>query len=187
MVCVVCKYTPFELFAGFGEDVRVLDGMARDFDLSDTVSHVNLCGFGKSVIQASLEGRAPQLVLVNCCDVMRRSYEIIEGSGSAEFVHLMDLPHSCGPCQIKNLARQLKRLKDAYARFCGKPFNLKACQAAFCNPEQPEAEYVAVLGVRAGREMQQMIEQVFSIPVRNLTCTGNRRVVLDDRALAADD
>ena len=187
MVCAVCKYTPFELFAGFGEDVRVLDGMARDFDLSDTVSHVNLCGFGKSVIQASLEGRAPQLVLVNCCDVMRRSYEIIEGSGSAEFVHLMDLPHSCGPCQIKNLARPLKRLKDAYARFCGKPFNLKACQAAFYNLEQPEGEYVAVLGVRAGREMQQMIEQVFSMPVRNLTCTGNRRVVLDDRALATDD
>ena len=48
MVCAVCKYTPFELFAGFGEDVRVLDGMARDFDLSDTVSHVNLCGSGKA-------------------------------------------------------------------------------------------------------------------------------------------
>lgn len=187
MVCAVCKYTPFELFAGFGEEVQVLDRMARDFDLSDTVTHVNLCGFGKSVIQASLEGRAEQLVLVNCCDVMRRSFEIIRASDSTEFIHLIDLPHSCGPCQIKNLARQLVKLKDAYARFSGKTFDLKACQAAFFKPEQPGGEYVAVLGVRAGREMQQMIEQVFNMPVRNLTCTGNRNLAMSEQALATDD
>ena len=27
----------------------------------------NLCGFGKSVIQAVLDGKVDELVLVNCC------------------------------------------------------------------------------------------------------------------------
>ncbi|MBO4365846.1 MAG: hypothetical protein J5804_06105, partial [Eggerthellaceae bacterium] len=41
-VSVVCKYTPMELFAGFGQECRVVEHMARDFDLSHTVAHVNL-------------------------------------------------------------------------------------------------------------------------------------------------
>ena len=46
--------------------------MPENFELSDQIAHANLCGFGKSVIQAVLEGKVEQLVLVNCCDSMRR-------------------------------------------------------------------------------------------------------------------
>ena len=51
----VCKYTPVELFKGFGEDCAVLEEMPENFELSDKIAHANLCGFGKSVIQAVLE------------------------------------------------------------------------------------------------------------------------------------
>lgn len=187
MISVVCKYTPVELFAGFGQECTVLDRMADNFDLSDSVSHVNLCGFGKTVIQTAMEGRAEQLVLVNCCDVMRRVYEVANASGTSTFTYLMDLPHTDGPCQVDMLARSLKRLKDAYARSSDTAFDLKACQAAFKKPEPYTEPYIGVLGVRAGVEMEQMIRDSFDLPVRNLTCTGNRRLSMDPDALATDD
>lgn len=187
MISVVCKYTPLELFAGFGQDVEVLDHMADNFDLSDGVAHVNLCGFGKTVIQTALEGGADQLVLVNCCDVMRRAYELVQEAGSGSFTYMMDLPHTDGPCQIDALARSLKRLRNAYEKSSGIPFDLKACQAAFAPAVAPTQPYVGILGVRAGFEMQQMIEETFDVPVRNLTCTGNRDVSMDPAALATDD
>ena len=58
MIHYVCKYTPLELFKGFGEECAVLEEMPENFELSDQIAHANLCGFGKSVIQAVLEGKA---------------------------------------------------------------------------------------------------------------------------------
>lgn len=55
MIHYVCKYTPTELFQGFGEKCAVLEEMPENFEMSDQIAHANLCGFGKSVIQAVLE------------------------------------------------------------------------------------------------------------------------------------
>ena len=60
MIHYVCKYTPLELFKGFGEECAVLEEMPENFELSDQIAHANLCGFGKSVIQAVLEGKVEQ-------------------------------------------------------------------------------------------------------------------------------
>ena len=68
MINYVCKYAPVELFKGFGQECAVLEEMPENFDKSDKIAHANLCGFGKSVIQAVLEGKVEERVLVNCCD-----------------------------------------------------------------------------------------------------------------------
>ena len=85
MIHYVCKYTPIELFKGFGEECIVLEEMPENFDVSDRVAHANLCGFGKSVIQAVLEGKVENLVLVNCCDSMRRVYDIVKSTKKCKF------------------------------------------------------------------------------------------------------
>ena len=92
MIYYVCKYTPIELFRGFGEECSVLEEMPENFEQSDQIAHANLCGFGKSVIQAVLEGKVEQLVLVNCCDSMRRVYDIVESTGKCKFLYMLDLP-----------------------------------------------------------------------------------------------
>ena len=48
MIHYVCKYTPTELFQGFGEKCAVLEEMPENFEMSDQIAHANLCGFGKS-------------------------------------------------------------------------------------------------------------------------------------------
>ena len=59
----VCKYTPTELLTALGGQCALLDEAPENFDLSDQVAHPNLCGFGKSVIQAALAGQVKELVL----------------------------------------------------------------------------------------------------------------------------
>lgn len=105
MIHYVCKYTPVELFKGFGEDCAVLEEMPENFELSDKIAHANLCGFGKSVIQAVLEGKVENLVLVNCCDSMRRVYDIVESTGKCKFLYLLDLPHEDNECEKVKFAQ----------------------------------------------------------------------------------
>ena len=62
----ICKYTPVELLRAFGGEVAILNHMPDNFDLSDQVSHPNLCGFGKALLEACMEGQVKEVVLVNC-------------------------------------------------------------------------------------------------------------------------
>ena len=57
----VCKYTPTELLTALGGQCALLDEAPENFDLSDQVAHPNLCGFGKSVIQAALAGQVKEV------------------------------------------------------------------------------------------------------------------------------
>ena len=106
MINYVCKYAPVELFKGFGQDCAVLEEMPENFDKSDKIAHANLCGFGKSVIQAVLEGKVEELVLVNCCDSMRRVYDIIENTKKCKFLYMLDLPHEDNECENIKLHSQ---------------------------------------------------------------------------------
>ena len=183
----VCKYTPLELFAGFGCEMRPFDDMPQDIDLADHDVPVNLCGFGRSVLQAVFSGRARQLVLVNCCDVMRRVYEILKAEGCCDFLYLLDLPHCASSCATQTYARSLKRLRDAYAAASGRDFDLSRCLAAFERPEPQTQDYIGIIGVRAGAQLEQMVQGQISLPVRNLTCTSGRAVALDDGAATAPE
>ena len=61
MIHYVCKYTPVELFKGFGEECAVLEKKCRRIlNCLIKIAHANLCGFGKSVIQAVLEGKVDE-------------------------------------------------------------------------------------------------------------------------------
>ena len=42
MIYYVCKYTPIELFRGFGEECSVLEEMPENFEQSDPVSYTHL-------------------------------------------------------------------------------------------------------------------------------------------------
>ena len=114
MIHYVCKYTPIELFAGFGETCAVLEEMPENFEMSDQIAHANLCGFGKSVIQAVLQGKADELVMVNCCDSMRRVYDIVASTGKCKFLYMLDLPHDDNECEKEKFAAAIRRLKEAY-------------------------------------------------------------------------
>ena len=176
MIYYVCKYTPIELFRGFGEECSVLEEMPENFEQSDQIAHANLCGFGKSVIQAVLEGKVEQLVLVNCCDSMRRVYDIVESTGKCKFLYMLDLPHDDNECEKVKFAGTIRRLKKAYEAYSGKVFDKRAFIKSFITPEMNTEPYIGVLGVRVSGILEDMIQDNIQMDVENLTCTGGRKL-----------
>ena len=176
MIHYVCKYTPLELFSGFGEECEVLEEMPGNFDLADRIAHANLCGFGKSVIQAVLEGKTKQLVIVNCCDSMRRVYDIVKSTGKCDFLYMLDMPHDDSECAKAKLAHEIFRLKEIYEKFSGRCFDKSAFLNSFFCEEENRKPYIGVLGVRVSGELEKMIMDNIGMDVKNLTCTGARRI-----------
>ena len=178
MIHYVCKYTPIELFKGFGEECAVLEEMPENFEMSDQIAHANLCGFGKSVIQAVLEGKADQLVLVNCCDSMRRVYDIVASTGKCKFLYMLDLPHEDNECEKVKFAGAIHRLKDAYEAYSGQQFDKEFFLRSFAESEKEREPYIGVLGVRVSGVQEDMIQDNIQMKVDNLTCTGGRRLAV---------
>lgn len=176
MISYVCKYTPTELFAGFGEQCVPLETMRRDYPLADKYGHQNICGFGKSVIEAVCRGEVSELVLTNCCDVMRRVYDIARNSGTCKFVYFLDLPHADNDCAQERFGKSLAQLKDAYAAYSGKPFDLDACLAAFRKPQVFSGRYIGIIGARVNPELEAYIATKVGEKVVNHTCIGTRNV-----------
>lgn len=82
----VCKYTPIELLTALGAECENLNGMQEGFDRADQLAHSNICGFGKSLLEAVMSGQVHELVLVNCCDTIRSVYDVLEESGKLDFL-----------------------------------------------------------------------------------------------------
>ena len=135
----VCKYTPIELLTALGAECENLNGMQEGFDRADQLAHSNICGFGKSLLEAVMSGQVHELVLVNCCDTIRSVYDVLEESGKLDFLYLVDMLHSGGECSRQRTAAQLKGLAKAYAAYKGTTFDAKAFRAAFHAPEKRPA------------------------------------------------
>ena len=127
----VCKYTPVELLTALGGECALLDEAPDAFDLSDQVAHPNLCGFGKSVIQAVMAGHVKEVVLVNCCDTIRRTYDILKEFGNLDFLYLLDILHGKSGCSVDHAKHQLMDLAEAYGKYKGTQFDKNAFFAAF--------------------------------------------------------
>ena len=172
----ICKYTPVELLEALGGECRVLDFMPENFDLSDQVSHPNLCGFGKAVMEACMEGKVRELVLVNCCDTIRSAYDVLLAHGKLDFLYLMDLPHCDDVCAREKTRSELLRLAEAYGAYKGTQFQPGRFRAAFHPLSRPAEPYLSVLGGRVGEELFALMEESMPLPLRNDTCVHNRSV-----------
>lgn len=170
----ICKYTPVELLRAFGGECVILNHMPENFDLSDQVSHPNICGFGKSLLEACMEGQVRELVLVNCCDTIRSAYDVLLESGKVDFLFMLDMLHGTDTCSRQRTKDELLRLAEAYGTYKGKAFDRQAFCAAFTERQRPAEPYISVLGARVGDELFQMMEKTMPLPVRNDTCVNNR-------------
>lgn len=172
----ICKYTPVELLEAFGGQCAILNHMPDNFDLADQVAHPNICGFGKSLLEACMKGHVKELVLVNCCDTIRSAYDVLLEYGKLDFLFLLDIMHSGATCSREHALSELKRLAEAYGAYKGTQFNAKCFHEAFLERTRPTAPYLSVLGARVGDELFQMMEKTMPLPVRNDTCVNNRAV-----------
>ncbi|MCD8346944.1 MAG: acyl-CoA dehydratase activase [Lachnospiraceae bacterium] len=172
----VCKYTPLELLAAFGGECENLNHMPEGFDYADQIAHPNICGFGKSVLEAVLAGDVKELVLVNCCDTIRSVYDLLEDTGQMDFLYMVDMLHCGNACSRERVAAQLKDLAEKYGKYKGRTFDYETFRKAFAPRERTQTPHIAVLGARMGDELFAMTEKSMPLPVVNETCVHNRSV-----------
>ena len=182
----ICKYTPVELLRAFGGECAILNHMPDNFDLSDQVSHPNICGFGKSLLEACMEGKVRELVLVNCCDTIRSAYDVLLESGKLDFLFMLDMLHSGDGCSRERTKSELLRLAKAYGEYKGASFDEEKFRAAFEEKRRPREPYISVLGARVGEELYQMMERTMPLPVYNDTCVNNRSLPAPEAGLDFD-
>ena len=172
----VCKYTPIELLESLGGECENFNHMPEGFDLADQVSHPNICGFGKTLLEGVMEGKIKELVLVSCCDTIRSVYDILLESGKLDFLYILDVLHCDSACSRERMAAQLKGLAKAYAQYKGTEFDAGKFRTAFHAQEKITKSHIAVLGARMGQELFEMTSKAMPLPVENDTCVHNRSV-----------
>lgn len=128
------------------------------------MSHPNLCGFGKALLEACLEGSVRELVLVNCCDTIRSVYDVLLEHGNLDFLYLMDALHTGGTCARTRMKEELLRLARAYGAYRGTEFDPEKFRAAFCPPDRPAGPYLSVLGARVGDALFEQMERTMPLP-----------------------
>ncbi|WP_130812852.1 acyl-CoA dehydratase activase [Olsenella sp. Marseille-P4559] len=171
-VLYACKYTPTELLAGFGATPHIAEADVASFAYADALAHPNLCGFGKGLIERMMAADAREAVLVTCCDVVRRVYDVLRASGRMDFLFLLDLPHRRGPAEVALFRRRLRALADAYASYSGATFDVGAACAA-CGTGVGRADNrVTLLGAHASASLVAEVEKDVGMPVENATCTN---------------
>ena len=191
MLYTTCKYAPEELFSGFGVPTMRLDPNPVSFSCADGCAHPNLCGFAKAVIEEVRTRDVRELIITDCCDAMRRTYDVLSRQ-QLDFLWFLPLPHKSGPAEVRMFAKYLKELADAYGKYLGRPFSTEDALAA-CRSSQtitaPEGAapgpLIHVLGAHGGQLLLRQVDEVFpGYEVRDETCSGNRHFPSDMTACA---
>ena len=93
MIGYTCKYTPVELLAALGGQPALLNREANAFSHAEALTHNHFCCHAKAVLEECRRDGVRELVLVNCCDSIRRCYDVLRAQGGLDFLFLLDLPH----------------------------------------------------------------------------------------------
>ena len=182
----VCKYTPLEWISGFDLPVQRLDPAPSSFECADTCAHPNLCGYGKAVLEEVLGKGIKRLLLVDCCDVCRRIYDVLREQGNMEFLFLMALPHKNGKAECALLERELHRLSQALIKLTGKPLDEKKALSAWKQNHQTAKgastaqPHILLTGAHGGSLLLKTLRNSAAMPVVDGTCTGNRDLSVPD-------
>ena len=182
----ICKYTPLELLQAYSGVCENINTMQKDFFYADELAHSNICGFGKSVLEAVMNGDVKELILVNCCDTIRSIYDVLYDSGKLDFLYFLDILHSDGLCSVEQVSKQLQKLAKAYGEYKGTNFDLELFGKSFQRMEQIQEPYVSVLGARMGEELFEMVQESMPYQTKNDTCVNNRSVSSVEMPLTDD-
>ncbi len=178
-VYTVCKYSPDELLAGFGLKTERLDPGPVSLSCAESCGHPNLCGYGKAVLEEVLMRDIRCLLLVDCCDVCRRIYDILRERGNMEFLYLLSLPHKNGSAEISRMESALRRLCAVLADQTGRSFDAASARAAWQEAGRDRSDpprRLVLTGAHGGGELLRTLRQRSTLPVADETCTGRRRL-----------
>ena len=184
MIYTTCRYAPIELFKGFNEEHKIIEVKVKNFSCAENYVHPNLCSYAKAVIETVLKENIKELVLTDCCDAVRRSYDVLQESNQLDFIFLLSLPHKNTEADYRRFAKSLEKLIKEYSHYKKKEINYDlVMQEIGKNIDTkkyiPETNFIRLAGAHGGEALKKEIKTVFhDIEVVDDTCTGNRHLSL---------
>lgn len=173
MIGYTCKYTPVELLTAFGAEPVELNSESPDFDYAQNLTHGNMCSHMKALLEEVHREGIDELILVNCCDSIRRAYDILKPE--MKFLFIMDLPHAAGSCAKQRLASEITRLVKEYSAYSHRTFDWEAfCKDFVGYPDLPDEPYIALMGARAPKGLAETLADSVPLPLSDRTCNRNR-------------
>lgn len=181
MIGYVCKYTPVELLECFGESCTRIDPDVNNFEKSDALMHPNMCTYSKAVLEECLNSEMDSLILVNCCDSIKRLYDVLKYSGKFRFLYLLDLPRKIDKDAVMLFRSELTRL----IKYMEKSTDIKFDENKLISKSVSEEELkknlnndfpkVSLLGARCKNYIKDVIQKSGAEIACDLTCTGLKR------------
>jgi len=176
MTGYVCKYTPVEIIRAFDEGVCRIEPKVKSVEKAMSLTHPNMCSFMKGALEEIIRENINEIILVNCCDSIRRLYDILRGK--VKFIHIIDLPRKITGSAYSLFYRELFHFIGAYESYKGKKFDLNKFKKVLAEHKMENAckgKCVAVFGGRLNDGVIENIKKRCNLDVVNLTCTGISR------------
>ncbi|EJP6472415.1 acyl-CoA dehydratase activase [Clostridium sp. L74] len=184
MFAYTCKYTPLSILEAFDEVPIKINSIAYAFDKSDALMHPNMCTYCKSLFENLINCNSDQLILMNCCDSMRRLYDVLKSQSNIKYLYMIDLPHKNNCCSRILLKESFIKFIDNYEKFSSKKFNIEKFKLSIENHIAHSGNLnnnfnnsIALLGGRCDESFVNMIENCTGSSVLNLTCTGENFIL----------
>ncbi len=171
----ICKYTPVEIIEAFRTNAINIDPSVSSFDNADALMHTNVCFYAKGVLEYCIKNNVKELVLVNCCDSIKRLYDVLKNK--LRFVHLIDLPNKHNQCSLDLFKDEILKFISAYEKYSKKRFSINELSRVLKSKEEkvklkPGKINIALLGARAKDSLIKTIEKECNV-MFNFTCTGD--------------
>ncbi|MHC6180128.1 acyl-CoA dehydratase activase [Clostridium sp. JNZ X4-2] len=178
MIGYVCKYTPFHIIKAFGEKTVKIDPHVSGFDKAETLMHPNICTYAKAVLEECINSAISNVVLVNCCDSIKRLYDVLKSSPDFNFVYLIDVPRKKNRASYLIMKSEIIKFINSMEKFTGKKFDEDKF-IDIVNSEVPQKSSepsdinIALMGSRVKDSTVKQIQDTGASVNFNFTCTGN--------------
>ncbi len=193
MLGYICKYTPVEVLNGFGETVIKIEPTAFGSAKVDALLHPNLCAYAKAVLEEIMtENTLEGIILVNCCDSIRRLYDVVKFHWSDKFVYMIDVPRKNDSSAVRLFVNEIKKLIRSYGEFSGKSFDSKCFRVPkpYCviSDEVKNSKVnIIFMGARCKQSIIDIIQNAGAVVAYNFTCSSQPHDKVDFVATGNED
>ncbi len=190
MIGYLCKYTPIHIIQSFGEYTYKLNPQIHTFNKCNYLTHNNMCSYVKAVIEECYEKNIDKIVLVNCCDSIRRLYDIMKNDPLFKFVYLIDMPRKLNNNSYRLFNNEVFKFISSLENHLHKPFSiecfLKALDAEKNINTQSFKEIPKNTLLIAGARLENYLLKTIKskgYSIFDITCTNNQSILNETLAL----
>lgn len=183
MIGWVCKFTPVEALKAMGAKPVRIDPSVTNFDEADAKMHPNICSYTKGVLETFASANYEGIVLTNCCDSIRRLYDVLKAEYPDKFICLLDLPRKLDESTAALYAERVRSMAEAYAAFSGRRFDEEkfreiCAETTVSHAASEIAEAgprVGLVGARCEADIPALLRQNGASLAFDMTCAGEDR------------